>query len=156
MGIGLTGRDRTVTIHTVTYSLSPEDAHPMVTWWPGMEDYNLRIGMSSDSWRPDWESQRPRAWSPDWEVWVSSLSISGTRTLQYAFLHLLRYDRSRGPVPITSTTRFFMRYDTPGEWQGSREEFLWCIEQYVNWLAPVLRYGCLTEWTAWAAPAMFT
>ena len=49
-----------------------------------------------------------------------------------------------------------MRYDTPEEWQGNREEYLWCIEQYINWLAPPTRYGCITEWTAWAVPAMFT
>jgi len=47
-----------------------------------------------------------------------------------------------------------MRYITPREWQGSREEFLWRIEQYLNWLTT--RYGSINDWTAWALPAMFT
>ena len=91
---------------------------------------------------------------PEWEAWVSGLVVSRTRALQYALLHLLRYDRDRGPVPITSTTRFPMRYFTPREWQGSREEYLWRIEQYLNWLG--IMYGDIDDWTAWAVPAMFT
>ena len=140
-----------VTNHTVTYCLKPEETVPMTTWWTDVE------GTDRGSWRPTWDDpswRGPGAWGPTWEAWVSGLAVSSTCPLQYALLHLLRYDREPGLVPITNTTRFFMRYVTPREWQGSREEYLWCIEQYLNWLG--VMYGGIGDWTAWAVPAMFT
>ena len=117
----------------------------MTTRW---EPYN-----QSNVWEdPMWVE--PEAWDTAWAAWVSELPVRTDCPIRYALLHLLRYDRARGIVPVTSTTRFFLRYTKPNDWQGSKEEYLWCIEQYINWLTT--RYGNVSDWTAWALPAMFT
>ena len=54
-------------------------------------------------------------------------------------------------------------FTTPDEWQGTREEYLWCIEKYICWIHE-LRDGTdvtsgsdeIYQWTAWALPGMFT
>ena len=85
----------------------------MATWWLESEEANQ--AWSVGDLMPGDYRRASRAWGLAWETWVSGLSISRTRALQYALLHLLRYDRNRGPVPITTTARLFMRYNTARE-----------------------------------------
>ena len=85
------------TQHEVVYCLRPALTIPMTTRWEPCDQSNV--------WGdPAWVT--PGAWDTAWAAWVSELPVRTDCPIRYALLHLLRYDRARGIVPVTSTTRF--------------------------------------------------
>jgi len=89
-------------------------------------------------------------WNPAWENWV--LDIPVDLGSPHPFLRFLRYDRARGLVRRSANASDYEGYFTPFDWLGTRDEYLWCIEQYVTNDGMA---GCITDWSAWALPHLF-
>ena len=117
-----------------------------------------------DEWMAEWMSCSTAAVGSDQlaeytdgaHTWVTTATPDHDRKWREEVRmksHLLRYDRTRGPVPISPTAWRYETLETPHGWQGTRNEFLWCIEQYFEYGG---RDIADSDVLAWSYPAMWS